>query len=172
MKKALIIGGILIGVGALAWYIKRQANLLKDFCFNFVGYKIINLNRDRITIELKLDIKNKSDIDVTINGYNFDIFMNGAYVSKVLSKKVQKIAKHGFSILNLTVDIEPKKNKSLANWDFLSRVLLDVNNIKVKIKGDLSATALGINAKNVPVDLEMKLKEMLPDSKNPSPPCK
>lgn len=172
MKKALIIGGVVIGLGALAWYIYRQANLLLNFCFNFVGYKIHTLNRDKISIELKLSIKNRSGLDVTIDSYNFDVFMNGAFVTKIRSNKNQVIAKHSFSVLSLMVDVEPKKNKDLANWDFLSRVLFDVNNIKFKITGTVSAKALGISASNVPVDIEMKLKEMLPDSKNPSPPCK
>lgn len=171
MKKVIIIAGIL-GVGALAWYLYHQANLLMQYCFNFTGYKIVTLNRERITLEVKLEIKNNSNFEVNINSYNFQVFMNGAYVTNVSSKKVQPIAKKSFSTLTLLIDVEPKKNKDLANWDYLSLLLLDVNNIKLKIAGTVSASALGISAENVKVNLEMKLKEMLPDSKNPSPPCK
>jgi LEA14-like dessication related protein len=172
MKRVLVIAGILAGIGALAWYLKHQANLLMQYCFNFTGAKIINFSRERITIEVKLQIKNKSDLDITISGYDFDVFLNGAYATHVSSNKQTKVAKRSFSTLALLIDIEPKKNKDLANWDFLARLLLDVNNIKVKIKGTVSATALGINATDVPVDLEMKIKEMMPDKQNPSPPCK
>lgn len=172
MKKVLIIAGILGGLGALAWYLHRQANLLMQYCFNFTGYKIINLNRDRITIDLQLQMRNKSDLEITISGYQFEVFLNGAYVTKVSSNKIQKIAKNSFSTIILTLDVEPRKNKQLANWDVLSRILLDFKNTKVRIKGDVSATALGISAKDLNVDLEMKLKEMLPDKQNPSPPCK
>lgn len=172
MKKALIFVGIAAAIGTLAWYLHRQANLLLQYCFNFVEYKIHTLNRERITIEVGLQIKNKSDLDITIHSYDFKVFVNGAYATKVSSKKPSLLGKNGFTILSLLIDIEPKKTKDLANWDFLSRVLLDVKNIKIKIDGSLSASALGISAKNVPLTLEMKLKDMLPDSKNPSPPCK
>lgn len=172
MKRVLIFAGIIGIVGGLAWYLHRQANLLMQYCFNFTGYQIIELNRSKIQIEVKLQIKNRSDLDITIQGYEFDVYLNGAYVSKINSKKNQKVAKNSFSILSLLINVEPAKNKDLANWDFLSRLLLDYKNIKVKIKGSVSATALGISAKDVPVDLEMKLKEMLPDNSKPSEPCK
>jgi LEA14-like dessication related protein len=172
MKRVLVIAGVLAGIGALAWYLHNQANLLMQYCFNFTGYKMINLSRDRITIQLSLQIKNKSDLEITLTGYNFEVFLNGAYATTISNSKVQKIGANSFSTVNLTIDVEPQKNKSLANWDFLSRLLLDVNNIKVRIKGAISASALGISAKDVGVNLEMKLKEMLPDKTNPSPPCK
>jgi len=171
MKKVLIISGILVGIGALAWYLKRQANLLMEYCFNMVGYNITTLTRDRITIELKLQIKNKSDLEVTVNSYDFSAYLNGAYVTKIRSNKPQKIAPKGFSVLYLLIDVEPRKNKDLSNWAFLSQILFDVANIKVKIAGGVSVSALGISPGVIPVDVEMKLKQMLPDSKNPSPPC-
>lgn len=172
MKKVLIIAGI-IGVGALAWYLHRQANLLMQYCFNFTGYKIITLNRDRITIEIELQVRNKSDLDITISGYNFEVFLNGAYVTQIGSQKPQKIAKNSFSTLVLVIDVEPRKNKQLANWDTLSRILLDFKNTRVRIKGSISATALGISAKDINVDVESKLKEMMPAKKQaPSEPCK
>lgn len=172
MKRVLIIAGIIAGIGGLAWYLHRQANLLMQYCFNFTGYKILELNRDIISIEVKLQMKNKSDLEVTISGYEFDVYLNGAYVTKVSSNKMQKVAKRDFSTIVLKIDVEPRKNKELANWDTLSRILLDFKNTRVKIKGSVSATALGISAKDIPVSLEMKLKEMLPDKQNPSPPCK
>jgi LEA14-like dessication related protein len=171
MKKVLIISGILVGIGALAWYLKRQANLLMEYCFNFVGYKITTMTRDRITIELQLQIKNKSDLEVTINSYDFSAYLNGAYITKVRSKTPQKIAPKGFSVLSLLIDVEPRKNKDLANWAFLSRILFDINNITVKISGGVNVSALGISPGVIPVNVEMKLKQMVPDSKNPSPPC-
>lgn len=172
MKRVLIIAGVLAGIGGLAWYFYNQANLLMKYCFNFTGYKIITLSRDRITIEVRLQIKNKSDIDITLTGYKFEVFLNSAYASTIEQKKTQIIKANSFSELSLKIDVEPSKNKQLANWDFLSRLLLDVNNIRVRIKGAVSASALGISAKDVGVNLEMKLKEMLPDKANPTPPCK
>lgn len=172
MKKVLIVAGILAGIGGLAWYLHYQANLLMKYCFNFVGYKIHKLNRERITLEVQMQIKNQSNFDLTINSYDFNVYMNGAYVTKVSSKKSQLIKAKGFSVLSLMIDIEPKKSKELANWDFLSRILLDVNNIKLKINGSLSATAIGVSAKDIPVNVEMRLKEMIPDKTKPSEPCK
>jgi len=172
MKKALIITGILVGIGTLAWYLKHQANLLMQYCLSFVGYRIHTLNRDRITIEIALKIENKSNFDIAIDSYNFNVFLNGAYVTKISSNKIQNINKKGFSIFSLMIDIEPKKNKDLANWDFLSLILLDVNNIKLKVNGTVSVSSLGISAKAMPIALEMKLKDMKQNNKKDASNCK
>lgn len=171
MKKILIIAGLLIGSASVYSY--YQYNQLMKYCLSFVGYKIKNLSFSRIVIELNFRIKNNSDIDIKVTSFDFDIFMNGIYATKVKSSTEQKIKSRSFSNISLLIDIEPQKNKALASWSFLSKALSDIGGIKVKASGTITVKALGVEAKDQPVSIEMPLRDMLPDNKQKSnQPCK
>lgn len=169
MKKPLIIAALLIGAGSL--YANQQYKLLMNYGINYVGYKILKLSISRIIIEVKFKIKNRSDIDVLVTSFDFNIFLNGVYATKVKSSKQQIIKAKGFSTITLLVDVEPTKNKELSKWSFLQKALSDIRGIKVKTSGTISAKALGVSVKNQQLDIEMPLRDMLPDNKNPSPTC-
>ncbi len=171
MKKTLIFAGVVALVGFGIWYAADQYKKLTDVCFNFDGYDIQKINRERITILVKLKLKNKSDLAITLTSYDFNIFMNGAAVSRIRSNKAQLIKSNSFTVLSLLIDVEPKNVKSLANWDFISQILLDVNNVKIKIQGTIGAHVSGIGVKSLPISVESKLKDMRPDPNVKSEPC-
>ncbi len=169
----------MLALGFGAYYIYSQYKKLTNICFTFAGFEISKINRERITITIKLNVKNQSDIAIKLNSYDLSAYLNGAYVAKItsinpISNKpmvLDTIAPNKFSVLSLVIDVEPKKSKALANWDFISKILLDVNNIKIKIAGNLSVNVSGIGVKSFPVTIESKLKDMKPDKSVPSQPC-
>lgn len=169
MKKLLILATLLIGTGAAFSY--HQAKLLMDYCLSFVGYKVVKLSFKRIIIEMKFQIKNKSNIDITVTSFDFNVYMNGIYATKIKSSKQQIIKADSSSVISLLVDIEPQKNKRLADLDFLSQALTNIGGIRVGISGTLSLKAFGVSVKDQQVEIEMPLRDMLPDNKKPQPSC-
>jgi len=162
MKKLLLIG--LAIAGTVSAYSYHQYKLLMDYCLSFAGYNVKKLSVKRIIIELTFQIKNKSDIDIKVTSFDFNIYLNGIYATRIKSSKEQIIKANGSSIISLLVDIEPQKNKQLANWNFLSKAISDIGGIKVKTAGVISLKAFGASLKNQPVEIEMPLRDMLPDS--------
>ncbi len=176
MKKVLLITGIVGVVGFLTWHFYNQYKLLKKTCINFAGYVIHALSIDRIAIEIKLLVRNKSDIAITLQKYDFKIYINGTYVSSLKSKPApanmpeatrlalgyapQTIERGAQSPLNLMVDIDPKNAVSTV---FTSGLLLNYNQAVVKIEGEISVNVGGLALESYPVKLEKKLKDMMPD---------
>lgn len=164
MKKLLILLGLAVAGGAAYSY--RQAKLLMDYSVGYVNYKIISKTIKRITIQLKLKIENKSDIKIIVTGFDFNIYLNGIYTTRVKSSEEQVISANDFSIITLLVDVEPLKNKKLASWNFLQKALSDILGIKIKTEGTLSIKAFGVSVKDQPLTIEMPLRDMIPDKKN------
>lgn len=169
MKKLLILLGIAAaGTAAFSYH---QYNLLMDYCLSFVNYNVKKISIKRIIIELTFQIKNKSDIDITVTSFDFNIYLNGIYATKIKSSAKQIIKANSSSKISLLVDIEPLKNKQLASWNFLQKALSDTGGIKVKTEGVISLKAIGATLKDQPVNIEMPLRDMLPDKNKPSQPC-
>lgn len=176
-KVAIIAGLLLLGVGG--YYVYNQYTKLNSICFTMSGYEISKINRERITIIVRVNVKNKSDIPIKLNAYDFGIYLNNAFVGKITSVNpisnkpmvLDTIGPNAKSVLSLVIDVEPKKIKSLANWDFISKILLDVNNTVIKITGNISATIAGFGIKNYPLLIESKIKDIKPDNSVPTTPC-
>ncbi len=169
--------GLIIAAGALTtavaiygiWHFGSQYKLLKETCFSFDGYEPLALNKDHIKIEISLKVRNRSEIELDIRGYEFDISINNYKVSKVFSKAPIKIKKQGFTTLKLIVDVNPK---SVGNLNFLSGLLLNYQESVVKIKGSLTVKTGGILAKHIPITAESKLRDMIPQPGAPEKtPC-
>lgn len=163
MKKLLILATILIGTGAAYSY--DQAKKLMGYGLKYVGYKKIKLSFTRIIFEVKFQIQNKSAIDISVTSFDFNVYLNGIYATRVTSSKKQIIKANSFSTISLLVDIEPQKNKQFADLNFLSQALTNIGGIKVKTEGKISLKALGISVKDQPVSIEMPLRDMLPEKK-------
>lgn len=178
MKKIAVLAGVL-ALAYGAYYVFSQYKKLTNICFTFGGFEISKINRERITITVKLNVKNQSDIAIKLNSYDLSVYLNGAYAAKIVSTNpisnkplvLDTIAPNKISVLSLVIDVEPKKNAALANLDFISKILLDVNNIKIKIAGNLSVNVAGVGLKSFPLTIESKLKEMMPNKAIPSQPC-
>ena len=117
MKKgyaALAVLGIIgvIGIG-FTMYVKKQISLLKEYCYKISDFKIINLEKDNITLGITILIQNNSAIDAIIEGFNFDIYLNGTKVSKVVNNVKQKFLANNITKLNII--IPPIKNQVCVN---------------------------------------------------------
>ncbi len=162
---------IFIGMGltlALAsWHFYNQFSLLKRTCFGFNGYSIKELNINKIVMEIRLKLRNRSDIAFELKGYNVDIFINNTKVSTIASGTAQTIDRDSFANLVLPIEILPK---NILNKDFISGFLLNYQNAIIKISGSVSINAGGISKSNIPVLMESKLRDMMPKG-GASEPC-
>lgn len=160
MRTAVTIA-ILGILGIAVWQVSRQMRLLADYCFNVVGYRIKRISFDRIVFELDLEVYNKSNIDVTIDSYDLSVFMNGQFVSKIYNQVGQLVRGKSRSIVTLTIDFAPRQALlTVLNFDF-ARSLISEQTV-VAIKGHVTVSHRGAKLRDLPVDIELPLKEMIP----------
>ena len=105
MSRPLIWMGLAAVVGGLAWYGYSQYKKLTNLCYSFNGFEILKLNRERLTIQINLRVKNESAIEIKLNSYNLKMYLNGAETATVSAKKETVIAPGTFTVLSLLIDV-------------------------------------------------------------------
>ena len=117
MKKNIIAIVILLIVAVLIYLYVQYTKALK-YCWkiNAGKTKIFSMGIKMVKMDLALDFKNASDLDLSVYGYTFDISLNGIKVATVKNTNKQLIKANSFSVFNLIVEFSPeqafKDNKS------------------------------------------------------------
>src|SRR3990172_10258715 len=83
MAKRNILLLILLAIIALIAYLAWQVRLLAKAKWTPAGYWINSVGLDKISLLLFFNIDNKGDISLTAADQNYDIFINGMFVSRV-----------------------------------------------------------------------------------------
>lgn len=172
-KKLILPAGVAVIIGGLVWHFYRQVKMLQDFCYTFEGYKILELGINKVTLAILLQVRNKSDLDLTINGYDLSVSINDKFVSKIQSNQVQDLLANSKSQLNLGISFNPSEVlKGVLNLNVLQGALLDPKKVVVGIKGTISVSHKKVLKLNkVPVNFSLTLDDMMPKPGEVSRPC-
>lgn len=164
----LAFAGIATGVGI---YVKRQTDLLLDFCYNITNFKFIKIDSTGISISFILNIKNQSGISVNIKKYNFDILLNGIKLANINSSQAQTWQKNAVSPIAINVNVKWKDLKEV-NFNTVSQMVVfyfsDKSKLVLKIAGQISAEALKIPVNDYPVTMSFTIAELLAPSSTAS----
>lgn len=184
MKRFLIGTFIVLFTGSVVWAgvsLYKQYVRAMDFDFDPVTYRIVSVSRRRIAFEVDLSITNKSDLDVVIMDYDFDVWVNGSFVTKIHAppvlddrgypktdplthepiKKQQRIAPMTNSIITLVVDFDPNNVfKSAGKFEIISGIILDPTSIQVRFAGTFDMKVSGVKIEKISYDDHYTLAEM------------
>jgi hypothetical protein len=112
MKKGLIIGSIVAGVGLIGFgmykYFKKQIDLAKDF-----DWKLLDLDLSKITInnlsgKVKFRFFNKSDIEVVVNEFYLDFYLSGEYIGWLKDSGEFVIPGKGYNDISFDFTLNPQ----------------------------------------------------------------
>lgn len=167
-KKILIplltIGGLTaLGVG-MYYHFKNQFDKALKYCYKFEGYDFVEISEDGIILDLFLKFQNKSDIDIILTGYKFDIIVNGKYVGNI-QNKVQELIKAN-DISNITARLTFNPKNFFKFQDILKLIAYTVSakhKFKIRITGGINVQSNFITIKNIPVEYNTNLKELTDD---------
>lgn len=170
MKRVLIIGGSIALAFGLGYWIYSQYKAVMNYCFNMGGYSLNSLSKDGIDLDVDLEIKNNSSINIQLLSYNLSVYLNGIKTAAITSPVNQTLKPHQFSTVVLKIKIT---GEDLSKFDLfsLTNILLDFKNTRIKIVGTLGVSIEGIKATGVPINIEQPLKDMLPASDQPKTVC-
>lgn len=163
LRNGLIIGGLAVATLSLIAYFKRQYDLLYNACYAISGGIIHSLGLDKVKMTLFFKIVNESDITVEVSNMNFNIYVNGMFISKVVKEEPQTLYGKSDALIKVDFEFNPK-DLLRAGLTNIEPILYDREKLKITTKGFFSAKAGIIKLKNFPFETSITLKEiMTPD---------
>ena len=104
---------------------------MTDNLFLFSGET--EFNKQRIILKLNYEIKNKGAFDITIRGYDFDIYGDGQYLAKAYSNQEVRIAP--FSVTELPIEVVINFRTVAKSLGDIISVAQSWKNIFIEMKG-------------------------------------
>ncbi|MEK6879111.1 MAG: hypothetical protein AABY22_05855 [Nanoarchaeota archaeon] len=148
----LIPGAIFVGIGV---------RLLSKINFKVKSFKVKSLDAQYINIDLVLDVINPSKLDVKIDGYNINVFLNGIKVANLISIYKKTLKGEETSLLTLPIAIDFKKSfgqilsKEIIGY-FLTR---NYEKIVIRLSGNFKGEILKIPI-STKIDITYTLAEI------------
>jgi LEA14-like dessication related protein len=144
LKKVLIVSGIVGALAGFSYFIYRQMMKAINYKISSQGVKVLSRDKENIKLLVKMGITNPSDLTLTLTEQEYDIYLNGIYITRLKSVVPQVIYENSTSTLELTVDINYKdilSKMNVASGTTISEKLAMVANLKqqkLKLSSKLS----------------------------------
>jgi len=168
-KRTILTVGIIAGLTAIGFgiakIIKEQKRLLLSYCWKIKNVSIKKFTKDEIDLVLELLLRNQSDIDLDIYKWNLDVFIEGRKVANIDQPSNSGIEwkARAVSTIGLYVRFMPAKVFGSANYvvSLIAKFFTNKNNIKIGIKGTVSAKHSIFNVENLEIDMTLTIKDIL-----------
>lgn len=152
--KWLIWTGIAIAVAGIAFVINDQIQKLKDITFSVKKFRLLKISNKLIRFKLGLNVLNKSNIDIDVNSYVMDVYLNGKMVSTVTSNNQLTYKAKSENYIEATVAFDPSKVFVLKDLlELLKQFALDKSQVKLQIKGYFTGGVGPVSVKKYPFDV-------------------
>jgi hypothetical protein len=159
MKKTLLLlGGLsVLGLGIYA-YFKKQTELLKDFTWDFKGFKIKKFSFTEIAIELQIVFRSKANIEAKITSLYLDGLLDGKNVGYISQADTFIIPANGSATIPLVISLNPKS--VINNIIELSLGATKNKDVKLTLNG-FAKVESGFLKTTLPIKFEISVKEYL-----------
>ena len=153
-----------IGAAAVAsygaMYFINQVFLLKKTCFKPAGFVPNDLTLSNANINIKLQMKNKSDVDYYLKSQIYNMYINDQFVGVINNPNKLYIAPMKTTDVWLNVIFNPTQVANVS-WSSLIGLITGGGDVKIQIKGKakISGTS-GLWVYNYPVDEIFTLKDL------------
>lgn len=163
-KYFFIVGGV--GIAAYAVIrLANQAALLSKTCFKPSGFVPTTLTLNDADINIKLDFKNKSNIEYYLKNQAYNVYINDQFVGSIANPNRIPIApatdtSATISPVWLNLKFNPAQVLNIS-WTSLLGLITNGGDVKVQIKGIAKVIGKsGLFRYNYPVDSVFTLKEL------------
>ena len=151
------------GFTYVAYQVGQQFLKLRKIDYEFKRYAIKKITRKFIAIDTVVTVINPTDLDVMIQSYDINIFLNGKYVGKSKYKKPQMIKANTRTDIIIEIGVNLKQYFNLSEILQLSALVLKApSKVKFHYEG-LVKIKHSIVTATIPVKIDYSLKEMLED---------
>ena len=160
MRKILFFTGLgALGLGAYLFY-KRQLDILYDFKYSINDIKILERTADKITLQITISVRNESELDFYIKGYDLNVLINNEVVSNVKNSNMNLFLKGMGQSTTITfnADFSPKNYGLL---DIVSELITTLGDTLITIRGTAKISKGIFQNWKQPIDETWKLNEFL-----------
>lgn len=166
MNKKFLIFGSLATLGLGAFYVSNQISMAQKICVKGYDYRVKKLTAKDTTIEVNVDVKNKTEFTVGLNGYKFNIYGQGNYLATIESNQKISIKPKAYTRLTLEINLDPRQVLK-GGWQALLSAK-GWEDIVIDVQGSLKVSKWSIPFK-LPVELSFKLRELTEDNSDENP---
>lgn len=133
----LIPGGIYAGI---------TGYFLTKMQYGIYGITNLSFKSGVLKFGLVVWVKNPSATKINIEGYEFDIAINGVNVAKISDAKEKELASKGTSYLNIPIEVSADKIVNKVDWGKIAKLFIsgETDKIFISIKGKFMGGVLKI----------------------------
>ncbi len=153
----LTIGAVIGGI-----YLYEQYNKLMDYCIAPKKIKLNKFTRNEADIDMVLNFVNKSNLDIMLYEQEYNVYLNGAFVTKVSNAISQELKPKAASELAIKLQFNPETAVKIAAANIVD-LLTAPDAVKVLISTKLRVGVKGVKF-NINYDYKTTIKELITTS--------
>ena len=117
-KKQVIWGSVIAVLGVSAFWITKQIKKLQNFKLTFKKIQINKFNTKELDFNVSYDYTNNSDIDINLSSQEYDLYINGTYVTTFKNYAENTLKANSVSPLafNIKIDLPDLDKKIRVNY--------------------------------------------------------
>ena len=137
-QKYTLLGLGVAVLGGMAFYISRIAKRLQDFQLDFKKIKVNRFTKERLQFDVYFDYTNKSEININLASQEYDVYIDGVYITTMTNYKENVLKAKSKSPLGFSVDLDLPKLDSKIRASYFDMI---TNPKEVAIRIDMKFKA-------------------------------
>jgi LEA14-like dessication related protein len=109
-------------LGGMAFYISRIAKRLQDFTLDFKKIKVKRFTKERLQFDVYFDYTNKSEININLASQEYDVYIDGVYITTMTNYKENVLKAKSKSSLGFSVDLDLPKLDSKIRASYFDMI--------------------------------------------------
>ena len=159
-KTIILLSAVVLVVGGFTANMVYQLGKLKDITYKLIGGSVKLLTKEKVILNLAVEVDNPSDIDAYIYNYDMEVFLNGTIAGLVKYDKEQYLKANGKTNIILSVHIAMKQYFNIGEIiEYLSYFISDKSKLNIEVKGAIKVKHNMFPAR-IPVDIIFNLAEL------------
>ena len=137
-QKYTLLGLGVAVLGGMAFYVSRIAKRLEDFKLDFKKIKVNRFTKERLQFDVYFDYTNKSEININLASQEYDVYIEGVYITTMTNYKENVLKAKSTSPLGFSVDLDLPKLDSKIRTSYFDMI---TNPKEVAIRIDMKFKA-------------------------------
>jgi LEA14-like dessication related protein len=105
LKKTLIISGVIGGAAVIGYLFYKEIVKAMDFTIKPKGVKSLGVSNRTLKLLVNIGVQNKSNLQFILKNQEYDIYINGIFITRLKNEASQIIYPTATSFLQFNLDL-------------------------------------------------------------------